>query len=85
MADEVTIAGEGWLVEELEVLAALVAAARALFRSSELVGELRSKTDPLRRTVDGRLLWALATALDGPHDRREAEDPAPANDGAEAA
>ena len=79
MPDEVTIAGEGWRLEEL---AALVAAARALFRSSELVGELRSKTDPLRWTVDGRLLWALGTALDGPYERREADDPALAEDAA---
>ncbi len=82
MPDEVVIAGEGWRLEEL---AALVAAARALFRSSELVGERRSTTDPLRRTVDGRLLWALGTALDAPYDRREWMDPALAEDGAAAA
>ena len=77
MADGVTIAGEGWRPDEL---AALVAAARALYRSSSLDGRLRDKADPLRRTVDGRLLWALGTAIDGPYDRREHLDPALSDD-----
>ncbi len=69
MPEEVTIAGEGWRLEDL----------------AALVAERRSTTGPLRRTVDGRRLWALATVLDGPYDRREANEPALAEGGAVAA
>ena len=68
-----TIEGQRWEPGEL---AALVEAARALFRSCALAGELRDHADPLRVTVDGRLLWALAEAVDGPYKRREWDDPA---------
>ena len=69
-----TIGAESWEPGEL---AAVVEAARAVFRSTALVGELRDRADPLRVTVDGRLLWLLGEAVDGPSDRREWDhDPA---------
>lgn len=70
---EVAIDGERWEPGEL---AAVVAAARRVLRSSRLDGELRDRRDPLRVTVDGPALWALGGAVDRPHDRREHLDPA---------
>ncbi len=68
MPDEVTVAGKAWVPDEL---AAVVVAARAVFRSCQ--------------TVDDRLLWALGEAVDGPHERREWAEAARGEDGAEAA
>ncbi len=73
MARRVTIGGERWEPGEL---AAVVAAARALFRTCDLRGEARDPADPLRVVVDGPLLWRLGEAVDGPYQRREWDDPA---------
>ncbi len=72
-------------VSDPDAVRGMVEAAREVFRSALILGRPRDKDDPLRMTVDGRLLWALGTALDGPYDRREHLDPALADDGAEAA
>ncbi len=73
MARRVTIGGERWEPGEL---AAVVAAARDLFRSCDLRGALRDPADPLRVVVDGPLLWALGEAIDAPYQRVEWDDPA---------
>jgi hypothetical protein len=72
-AGGLTIAGERGETAEL---AAVVDAARALFRSCAVEGEPRDRADPLRVTVDGALLWQLGEAIDGPYKRREWSDPA---------
>ena len=54
------------------------------FHSAQLEGQRRNRNDPLRVTVDGRALWAPGEAIDGPHRRRDAADPALAEDAAAA-